>query len=129
MASPPPAGNFELVPVVHGRYPLWLPPMSPTHVSGLTSEHREVLLTSVADAEPDHRIWLPESSVWAFLSALAVTIRFGGSSFTPWAVVWGSIPPTIALIAWFWPARKDLDDETLPFDKARPKLDEATGPA
>jgi hypothetical protein len=33
------------------------------------------------------------------------------------------------LIAWFWPRRKEIDDETHPLEKARPELEEATGPA
>jgi cytochrome c oxidase subunit I+III len=34
---------------------------------------------------------------------------FIGSIFTPWAVVWGSIPVAVALIGWFWP--KTIEDE------------------
>jgi cytochrome c oxidase subunit 1 len=109
MASPPPAGNFELVPVVHGRYPLWEPQGTPSHVTGLTSKHREVLITSVNDAELDHRLWLPSSSIWPFLSAVAVTILFVGSIFTPWAVVWASIPVAIATTFWFWPKRRTAE--------------------
>jgi cytochrome c oxidase subunit 1 len=38
---------------------------------------------------------------------MAVTVLFIGSIFTPWAVVWGSIPIAIALTAWFWPRRSE----------------------
>jgi cytochrome c oxidase subunit 1 len=106
MASPPPAGNFELVPVVHGRYPLWEPAGTPSHVTGLTGRHREVLITSVNDAHLDHRMWLPSSSIWPFVSAVATTILFIGSIFTPWAVVWAAIPVAIATTFWFWPNRR-----------------------
>jgi cytochrome c oxidase subunit 1 len=105
MSSPPPAGNFEHMPVVHGRDPLWEPQGTPSHVTGLTSKHREVLITSVNDAQLDHRLWLPSSSIWPFLSAVAVTILFVGSIFTPWAVVWAMIPVAIATTFWFWPKR------------------------
>jgi cytochrome c oxidase subunit 1 len=98
-------GNFPLVPVVHGRYPLWQKPVAPFHLSGLSNEHREVLITSVADAKPDHRIWLPEPTLWPFLAAVATTILFIGSIFTPWAVVWASVPVAVATTAWFWPKR------------------------
>jgi len=32
------------------------------------------------------------------------------SIFSPWAVVWGSVPIAVALIGWFWPkgAPEDL---------------------
>jgi cytochrome c oxidase subunit 1 len=109
MASPPPAGNFELVPVVHGRDPMWEPVREPSSVTGLTSKHREVLITSVNDAQLDHRMWLPSSSIWPFLSALAVTVLFIGSIFTPWAVVWASIPVAIATTVWFWPKRRTAE--------------------
>jgi cytochrome c oxidase subunit 1 len=106
VASPPPAGNFERMPVVHGRDPMWEPAGTPSHVTGLSSKHREVLITSVNDAELDHRLWLPSSSIWPFLSAIAVTILFVGSIFTPWAVVWAMIPVAIATTLWFWPNRR-----------------------
>jgi len=105
VASPPPMGNFEVIPVVHGRYPLWQPQPEPTHVEGMSNEWREVLVTTVADAEPDHRLWMPSSSVWPFLSALATTVLFVGSIFTPWAVVWAAVPVAVATTIWFWPRR------------------------
>jgi cytochrome c oxidase subunit I+III len=39
---------------------------------------------------------------------VATTILFIGSIFTPWAIVWGSIPVAIALIFWFWPRRGEV---------------------
>jgi cytochrome c oxidase subunit 1 len=108
-ASPPPAANFELSPVVHARYPLWERGGTPSHVSGLSTQHREVLITSVTDAELDHRLWLPASSIWPFLSAVATTILFVGSIFTPWAVVWASAPVAIGATAWFWPKRSTAE--------------------
>ena len=40
-------------------------------------------------------------------TALATTAMFIGSIFTPWAVVWGSIPIFITMTAWFWPKTPD----------------------
>jgi cytochrome c oxidase subunit 1 len=108
-ASPPPAGNFELAPVVHGRYPLLQEAPAPTHVTGLANGDREVLVTTVADALPDHRMTLPSPSPWPFWSAVATTILFIGSIFTPWAVVWGSVPVAIAATCWFWPKRNEAE--------------------
>jgi cytochrome c oxidase subunit 1 len=106
------------VPVVHGRFPLWQDAAQPAHVTGLASEYREVLITSVADAKLDHRLWLPGSTPWPFLAAVATTILFVGSIFTPWAVVWGAVPVAIATTAWFWPKRemtsRRVDSELLP---------------
>jgi len=96
VTSPPPMANFHLPPLVHGRYPLWQAPGTPQQVTGLANDYREVLITSVADAKLDHRLWLPSSTPWPFLAALATTVLFVGSIFTPWAVVWGAVPVAIA---------------------------------
>ncbi|QGZ39551.1 cytochrome c oxidase subunit 1 [Pseudoduganella flava] len=104
-ASPPPAGNFETLPVVHGRYPLWQPAGEgqPESVTGIDPGLREVLLTSVTAAEPDHCMLTPGPTPWPFLTALATTVLFVGSIFTPWAVVWAAVPVAIAATIWFWP--------------------------
>jgi cytochrome c oxidase subunit 1 len=116
-ASPPPACNFEAIPVVQGRDPLWEPTAEPTHVAGLATESRELLMTTVLDARPDSRESFPKPTPWPFVSALATTVLFVGSIFTPWAVVWGSIPVGIALTAWFWPRRGENRDH-LALEKA-----------
>ncbi len=105
--SPPPAANFEAVPVVHGREPLWEPAPRPAQVSGLAVDQREVLVTTVVEAHPDHRAVFPKPTPWPFVGAVATSVLFIGSIFTPWAVVWGMVPVAIALTAWFWPRRHD----------------------
>jgi cytochrome c oxidase subunit I+III len=107
--SPPRPCNFHAIPVVFGRDPIWQPPPSgsPSHVSGLAADSREQLVTTVLDAMPSHRMTMPNPSPWPFLSAVATTILFIGSIFTPWAVVWGSIPVAAGLIMWFWPKRDE----------------------
>jgi cytochrome c oxidase subunit 1 len=62
-----------------------------------------VLVTYVLDAEPDHVIDFPEPSIWPFHTAVAVSVLFVASIFTPWGVVYGAIPTFIALVLWFWP--------------------------
>ena len=59
------------------------------------------------DARPDNRAPFPEPSIWPFLAAIGTMVMFVGSIFTPWAVVWGTIPAAIALTAWFWPKRHE----------------------
>jgi cytochrome c oxidase subunit I+III len=107
-ASPAPAYNFERMPVVRSREPLWEPKDEiPENVTGLAEKSREVLITTVVDAYPDHRLAFPNPSIWPFVSAVAVTALFIGSIFTPWAVVWGSIPVAIAVTLWFWPSKQE----------------------
>jgi cytochrome c oxidase subunit 1 len=111
--------NFAAIPVVHGRDPLWqgVPQGQPDHVAGLAADVREVLSTTVADARPDSRMMFPSPTPWPFLAAVATTVLFIGSIFTPWAIVWGAIPVTIALIGWFWPSRREAAEE-LALEKA-----------
>ena len=97
------------MPVVRGRDPLWEPGGIQGHVAGLAVDSREVIMTSVLDAEPETRESFPEPTIWPFVGAVATTVFFIGTIFTPWAVVWGSIPVGIALTAWFWPKRREND--------------------
>jgi cytochrome c oxidase subunit I+III len=109
-ASPPAMCNFHQVPVVYGRDPVWepAPAGAPAHVSGLSADSREQLATTVIDALPDHRVSFPTPTPWPFLSAVATTILFIGSIFTPWAIVWGSVIVAIPLVGWFWPKRDEV---------------------
>ncbi|MFC0398775.1 cytochrome c oxidase subunit I [Paraburkholderia rhizosphaerae] len=104
--SPPPPHNFDVLPVVHGRDPLWERKREPGSVSGLAVHAREVLTTGVLAAAPDTRPLFPSPSPWPFLSAVATTVFFIGSIYTPTAVWWGTVPVAAAMIAWFWPTRR-----------------------
>jgi hypothetical protein len=101
--SPPPTFNFAHPPTVAGRDPVWNNPRDQPVVVGLRSDVRDVLVTHVLDAEPDHRLEFPEPSLWPFLAALATTTLFIWSIFTPWGVVYGAVPVFITLTGWFWP--------------------------
>jgi cytochrome c oxidase subunit I+III len=101
--SPPPIYNFAHMPLVTSDNPLWEHRDRSLVMGGLRLDKREVLLTTVLDATPDVREPSAKPSIWPFLASLATTALFIGSIFTPWAVVVGSIPLGITLIAWFWP--------------------------
>jgi cytochrome c oxidase subunit 1 len=104
-ASPPANYNFEHLPVATSRYPLWDSPEERTIVTGLRNDRREVLVTTLMDAEPHHRYVLPGPSIWPLLTAIGVTVGFAGSVFNAWYIVHGSVLSGIALIGWFWPRR------------------------
>jgi cytochrome c oxidase subunit I+III len=108
--SPPPPYNFANIPVVGGREPLWETGGISGHVEGLSCKSPELLITRVLDGSPDHRQLFPAPSIWPFVSAVATTVLFIASIFSPWAVVWGSIPVAIALTAWFWPDRRETEE-------------------
>jgi cytochrome c oxidase subunit I+III len=102
-SSPPPVYNFHPQPTVASREPLWHPELTPPPVIGLDSHHKEVLITHVLDAEPDHRYALHGPSLWPLAAALATSLMFIWSIFNPWGAVWGSLPVLLTLIGWFWP--------------------------
>jgi cytochrome c oxidase subunit 1 len=95
--------------VVHGRQPLWESTAAPTHVSGLATHVAETLVTTAVDALPDHREIFPRPTIWPFVGAIALTVFFIGTIFTPWAFVWGSIPVAVTLIGWFWPSPEETE--------------------
>jgi cytochrome c oxidase subunit I+III len=101
--SPPPNCNFFRPPTVAGRDPVWDNPPDQPVVVGLRTDVRDVLITYVLDAEPDHREEFPDPSIWPFLTAVTTTALFIGSIYTPWAVPIGAIPVFITLTGWFWP--------------------------
>jgi cytochrome c oxidase subunit I+III len=109
-SSPPPSYNFLNTPTVAGRDALWQQSSETPVVVGLRDDVRQVLITEMLDAEPDHIDEFPSPTVWPLAAALAATGLFIGSIFTPWAVVWGSIPVAITLIGWFWPTRKEAEE-------------------
>ncbi|MDB5570152.1 MAG: cytochrome c oxidase, subunit [Hyphomicrobiales bacterium] len=110
-SSPPSPQNFDRIPFVTHREPLWAQRDALTVVAGLAVDHREVLVTSVTEARPDLRETSPAPSIWPFVSAIAVGATFIASIFTPWGVVWGAAPVGVALICWFWPKGAPEDEE------------------
>jgi len=109
-ASPPMPQNFDRIPVVTNREPLWAHREALPVVAGLSVENREQIVSTVTAGRADLRETTPEPSIWPFLAAVATTILFIGSMFTPWAFVWGTPPLALALIGWFWP-KPSTEDE------------------
>ena len=110
--SPPKQYNFDGIPVVEGRYPLWEREKtgeSPVAV-GLRDDRREVLLTTLLDARPEGIQVLPGPSLWPLALACASAVAFLGVLFSPWWVIVGAILSFAALAGWHWPR----DEERTP---------------
>jgi hypothetical protein len=103
-SSPPPSYNHLFIPVVEGRDPLWdVRDGELAVVTGLRTDRHEGLLTSIMDAESEHRYEFKGPTILPLLLAV-----FGGGSivlaiFTPWGVTVGSILSLVILVCWFWP--------------------------
>jgi cytochrome c oxidase subunit 1 len=99
-----------MIPVVNSLHPLWDSRDALAVAGGLRTDRRELVVTSLNTAEPQAREASPRNSIWPFWAAVTTTVMLIWSIFSPWAVVWGSIPPTIALIGWFWPKGTPEDE-------------------
>ncbi len=106
-ASPPEPFCFEQLPTVRSRQPLWEP--SERVVVGLHPDRREVLVSTLLDAAPDHRFTVSTPSPWPFAPAVARGVAFVGVIFPPWALVAGAVLAAISLTGWFWPTAPDQD--------------------
>jgi cytochrome c oxidase subunit 1 len=109
LPSPPPVYNFVEIPVVEGRHPLWDRSAAAPVAIGLRTDIREVLVTDVMDAEPVHRMDIPDPSIWPFLAAVATAGMLLAITFNPWGLVYGSVPVAMTFIGWFWPKRKERE--------------------
>jgi hypothetical protein len=79
------------------------------------------------DAHPSNKYEFPEPTIWPFLAAVATTMLFVGSIFTPWAVLFGTVPLFVALTGWFWPKQAgETGTQSWPIrHRTLPKPDEA----
>jgi cytochrome c oxidase subunit I+III len=110
-SSPPPHYSFLHLPTVSGREPLWHKPEQAPVVTGLSPDKREVLITRMLDAEPDHRYAYPSPTCWPFLAAVATGGMLVWLLFTAWALPIGVSIVFIMLTAWFWPTSHRKEGE------------------
>jgi cytochrome c oxidase subunit 1 len=108
--SPPPVYNFLYLPTVNSRNPLWTQAPNPPVVTGMRSDIREVLITNLLDATPDHRHLLDGPALSPLTTAVATGIGIITAIFTPWGVVLGAVLIGITLGIWFWPLGESIPD-------------------
>jgi cytochrome c oxidase subunit I+III len=117
VSSPPPDYNFLYPPTVEGRYALWTETDQTPYVKGLNTECREVLITTLVEAQPQHRYALPGPSIWPLILTLASAETFIVGIFTPWGFAVGAVMAFIALFGWFWSPTYSHNEKV----KSRPK--------
>jgi cytochrome c oxidase subunit 1 len=113
-ASPPPPYNFADIPVVTSRNGLWEQKDEDLVITGLRTDVREVLVTSLHDAEPESRHEMPDDTITPFLLAIAVGIAFIAAVYTPWGIFVGTVIALPITLAWVWPRhpnRPEVVDE------------------
>lgn len=103
-ASPPPPYNFSPIPRVYSLDPLWDKTNPPTPaVTGLNSGFREVVVTSVIEADLQGVVRMPRPTPWPFALAVVCGVGFVGVIFSLWWFVAAFFAAFLVLTAWFWP--------------------------
>jgi cytochrome c oxidase subunit I+III len=109
-SSPPRPYNFETIPTVRSREPLWDQPELkegplPPEGGGWPLETGHVTLaTTVVEAEPQAIVEMPHHSLWPLLLTLALTVVFFGILIDAWVVVaLGVLASLGGVIGWFKP--------------------------
>src|SRR5690606_889918 len=116
--SPPASYNFRHIPVVEGRYPLWDrqdPDVQPV-VTGVRSDRREGLITTLLDAQVEKVSVVPRPSILPFLMTLSIAVAFVGIVWSAWLFLAGALLGFFVLSAWHWPRQ----DERVPPWKGGP---------
>jgi cytochrome c oxidase subunit 1 len=109
--SPPGNYNHRHLPVVSSRTPLW-DTDAVRYVRGLRADRREVLITTVVDAEPHAVAIMPTPDYWPLYLAVAVGFGFLGFMFNPLLFVVGFFLSFFIIVGWLWPHRPWLDEKT-----------------
>ena len=104
--SPPPEYGFALIPIARGRSTLWAAGPTLDGISGLRDDRREVLQTTMLDAEPDSRHEHPDPTLAPLLAALSVGVGLVWGIFHPMGFVVGAALALVTLTWWGWPRRE-----------------------
>jgi len=100
-SSPPEHYNFERIPVVASRDPLW--DGGYTHGPSY-HEGRLTVRTSMLDAELEHVMEMPEDDIWAVLLAFALlAIPIGLVWRWYWVAIAGVAASLLMTARWLWP--------------------------
>jgi cytochrome c oxidase subunit I+III len=140
--SPPPDAQFEFLPFVRSRHPLWeqesLAPETEAEarqiepMRGAPRSWRGALIVSVLDGKPLAISWMPGPTLWPVIMSLAFLATFVGLLVENMWLVGGGLTVIIGgVIAWFWPnasqerAMAEIgtpeDENTLPLALAGPQ--------
>jgi cytochrome c oxidase subunit I len=112
-SSPPPEHNFDAIPVVASRYPLWDQRPLPVAASGDTratrslgvagAYERSTAVTAGLPADPSDDFPIPETSALPFVLALGIAVVFVGLLVKVVLVgVLGLVVGVVALMTWAW---------------------------
>jgi cytochrome c oxidase subunit I+III len=109
-SSPPPGYNFETIPTVRSREPVWDQPelrggaQPPEQGGRALAEGHVTLSTSLLDAWPEALVEMPHASPWPFILTVALLALFSGVLIDALVLaVVGLAGSVIGMVGWFWP--------------------------
>jgi cytochrome c oxidase subunit I+III len=109
--SPPAPYNFAFPPVVEGRSALWSRAPDGPVVTGLRTDRRESLITTVLDAVPVLRYHEPGPTIAPLLAGLAVGVTFIVTIWAPWGLLLGLALLFAAMALWGAPRGTPPEEE------------------
>ncbi|MGH2746318.1 MAG: cytochrome c oxidase subunit I [Actinomycetota bacterium] len=110
MSSPPPHYNFETIPTIRSKEPVWDQPelrggAQPLDRGGIPlADGHQTLSTTLLDATPQAIVHMPHESPWPVTLTIALMVFFFGVlvESLPIAVA-GAAGSLAGVIGWFWP--------------------------
>lgn len=108
--SPPPPQNFDVIPIIASRHPLWedrlddVEDRSQLDSGYLLDDGRETIGTTPLDAEPQVILKMPGDSLLPISLAVSVAVLFVGLLGHWWIVAGiGALGALVVLFLWFSP--------------------------
>jgi cytochrome c oxidase subunit I+III len=122
--SPPAAAQFQVIPVVRSRHPLWeqedLAPQDPETARAMEDLHwkplgwRGALVVSVLEGKPVAVVQMPDFSIWPFVMAIGFVAIFAGALLDNATIALvGAAITAAAVVGWFRPlpaGRKAIEE-------------------
>ncbi|MCC7452473.1 MAG: cytochrome c oxidase subunit I, partial [Anaerolineae bacterium] len=106
--SPPQVYNFDPLPAVHSRYPVWDAPENLSSYPFQTNlDRRETLATTALDAEPEQRVPLPGNTIIPFLLAVTTVLVLVSTLVHTIPVVIFTAVALVILAIWHWPRKHE----------------------
>jgi cytochrome c oxidase subunit 1/cytochrome c oxidase subunit I+III len=108
VSSPPPAYNFESIPQVRSREPLWDQPDLPQEIrrgraGPILDEGHATVGTSVLDGDTEEVLQMPGESPWPLTTALGLLVMFSALLVSHLGVAAaGLVVISIGIAGWLW---------------------------
>src|SRR5690606_9504483 len=116
--SPPPNAQFERIPVVRSRHPLWeqdsLGPVDARTrkllepLDTAPTGWRGALVVSVLDGRPLALVHVPSPTIWPLVMSIGFVVLLAGALLDSLITLGvGAAITAVSTVGWFWPAKTE----------------------